>query len=175
VGVWETALAATLLAASGIQMAEIASRSEAEAFLSAALPAATAANPSYRTPGTDYSRRWLNKTTAFENNAAGGVVVSTDEIFEDFRNGVRFNQGTHQASFPIDAVAISLESTDDTTESGAKARGVLFKCPDAPCIEATWDGRKSMSGSTDIYIQDPDQRDKIFAAFRALQGKSGSP
>ena len=47
-----------------------ASKADAEAFLSRAVPAATAANPKYRTPGKDVERRWLVKTIAFREAKA---------------------------------------------------------------------------------------------------------
>jgi hypothetical protein len=161
-----------------IQMAEaavqpFASKADAEAFLSGALPVATAANPNYRTPGADYERRWLIRKIEFFRGE-GGAIVSIDEAFEDYRNGALVSRGTHEAKFGIDDVAISLETTEDVAGAGAKAQGVLFKCVGRPCIEAVWDGHKSVSASTDIYIQDERRREQILAAFRALQGTANS-
>jgi hypothetical protein len=147
------------------------SRADAEAFLSDVLPAATAANPKYRTPGTDYDRRWLIKTITFPRAEGGGVVVSIDETFEDYRDGVLVSTGTHQARFAIDDVTISPETADDESEKGGKAQGVLFQCVGPPCVHAVWDGEPSLSARTDIYIEDASQRDGILSAFRALQGK----
>jgi hypothetical protein len=147
-----------------------ASQTHAEALLSGALPAATAANPKYRTPGTDYDRRWLIKTVTF-SRAESGVIVSTDEDFEDYRDGALVSRGTHQARFAIDDVKISPETASDVSEKGEKAMGVLFQCVGAPCIHAVWDGQQSVSARTDIYIQDSNQRERILSAFRALQEK----
>jgi hypothetical protein len=170
--------ASSRVAPSEVQVAEaaaqsFASKADAEAFLSDAVPAATAANPKYRTPGTDYERRWLTRKIEFSRGESG-VIVSTDEVFEDTRNGAQISRGAHQAKFAIDDVAISLETTDDVAETGAKAQGVLFKCVGQPCIQAVWDGQPSISASTDIYIQEGRRRDQILAAFRALQGKADS-
>jgi hypothetical protein len=152
-----------------------ASKSEAEAFLARALLAATAANPKYRSPGSDVDTRWLTKTVEFKDNESGGLVVSTDESVEDYRNGALSAQRTHEAAFAIDEVAISEETTDDLTETGDKARGVLFKCVGAPCIEAVWSGEKSTSAWTDVYVQDDTQRRQILRAFRAPQRTKAGP
>ena len=152
----------------------LASASEAEAFLTRALPAATAANPKYRSPGSEVERRWLTKEIAFRQGEKGGVIVSTHELFEDYRAGALTSEGTHEATFEIDDVRISDEVSDDVAENGAKARGVMFRCVGAPCIQATWSGAKSVSASTDIYVQDASQRQRILAAFQALQRDAGA-
>ena len=152
-----------------------ASKSEAEAFLARALPAATAANPKYRSPGSDIETRWLTKTISFRATEGGVVVVSTAESVEDYRAHALSAQRTHAATFAVDDVAISEETADDLAENGEKARGVLFTCVGAPCIEAVWSGEKSMSASTDVYLQDETQRRQILDAFRALQERSASP
>jgi hypothetical protein len=152
-----------------------ASKSKAQAFLARALPAATAANPKYRSPGGDVETRWLTKTVGFKHDASGGLVVSTDESVEDYRGGALIARRNHEAAFAIDEVAISEETTDDIAETGAKARGVLFKCVGAPCIEAVWSGEKSTSAWTDVYVQDEAQRRQILDAFRALQRKKARP
>ncbi len=151
--------------------AEFASQTDGEAFLSDTLPAATAANPKYRTPATDYDRRWLIRTIAFPRAEGGGVVVSFDESADDYRHGALVSQGTHQAQFAVDDVTISPETTDDESEKGEKALGVLFQCVGAACIHAVWDGKPSLSARTDIYVQDANQRDRVLSAFRALQEK----
>ena len=88
------------------------------------------------------------------------MIVSTDEDIEDYRDGSLSSRGTHEATFAIDDVTVSPETSDqDTTESGEKAMGVIFRCVGAPCIEAVWDGQKSMSAWTDIYVQDAKSRD----------------
>jgi hypothetical protein len=186
------ALAAPLIAAlaassnpappapSEIQMADassgaFASKAEAEAFLSRAVPAATAANPKYRSANGDVETRWLTKTISFRQSESGGTIVSTDEEIEDYRNRSQTSKGSHQAAFAIDDVEISLEtSAQDTTDAGEKARGVIFRCVGAPCIKAVWNGKPSTSSSTDIYLNDPSERERIFQAFRALQTKVDS-
>jgi len=151
----------------------LASKSEAEAFLKRALPAATAANPSYRSPNSDVETRWLTKSISFDLNNAGGVGVATDEEFEEYRGGALKSRGTHQAKFALDDVAISLEASPiDTTDAGETALGVIFKCLGAPCIAAVWNGKASMSASTDVYLQKAAAREQILAAFQALQNKA---
>ena len=152
-----------------------ASKSEAEAFLAHALPAATAANPKYRSIGSDIETRWLTKKIGFRDKEGGGVIVSTSESVEDYRAGALSAQRTHAATFALDDVAISEETADDLAENGEKARGVLFTCIRAPCIEAVWGGEKSTSPSTDVYLQNETQRRQIIDAFRTLQQKSASP
>lgn len=153
----------------------LASRADAEAFLSQDVPTATSANPKYRSPGKNAATRWLTRTIAFSQSQGGGVIVSTDEDIEDYRNGSLSSRGTHEATFAIDDVTVSPETSDrDTTESGEKAMGVIFRCVAAPCIEAVWDGKKSMSAWTDIYVQDAKSREQILAAFRALQKRASS-
>ena len=150
-----------------------ASEADAAAFLSEALPAATAANPKYRTPGTDYDRRWLIKTVEFSRGERG-AIVTMDEAFEDYRDGALVSRGTHQAAFSVNDVAITLETAEDVADTGAKAQGVLFTCVGEPCIQSVWDGQKSVSARTDVYVQDAQRRDQILAAFLALQGKADS-
>jgi hypothetical protein len=172
------------------------SKAEAEAFLARALPAATAANPKYRSPGSDIETRWLTKIIRFKGNERRGVIVSTVESVEDYRGGALSAGQTHVATFRIDDVAITEETTDDLAENGEKAHGVLFKCVGAPCIEdQRSEGFHLGSGqpplerplhpvvrietftrdSTDIYLQDATQRWRIIEAFQALQQKSGPP
>jgi hypothetical protein len=168
-----TALASEVKLAGAAQT--FASKAEAEAFLSRAVPAATAANPVYRSPGKDVAMRWLTKTIAFRQSQRGSLTVSTDEDIEDYRDGSLKSRGTHQATFPIDDITVSLETSDqDTTESGEKAMGVIFRCVGAPCIDAVWDGQKSTSAWTDIYLQDAGSRNQILAAFHALQRGASS-
>src|SRR5271157_743588 len=92
-----------------------ASEADAAAFLSDALPAATAANPKYHTPGTDYDRRWLIKTVEF-SRGENGVIVAMDEAFEDYRNGALVSRGAHQATFALNDVAIAPETTEDLAD-----------------------------------------------------------
>ena len=166
----KTADNATKAAAAG----SFASPSEAEAFLTRALPAATAANPKYRSPGSEVERRWLTKEIAFRRGEKGGVIVSTHELIEDYRASALTSEGTHEATFEIDDVRLSDEVSDDVAENGGNARGVMFRCIGAPCIQAIWSGAKSVSASTDIYVQDASQRHRILAAFQALQRDAGA-
>ena len=152
----------------------VPSRAEAEAYLARAVPAATAANPKYRSPGEDVLTQWLTKSIAFHDAPGGGVIVATDETNDQYRNGALVTPGTHRATFAIDDVTVSLETADDMTETGEKALGVMFRCAGGPCIEAVWSGQKSTSSWTDIYIQDPEARERIFAAFRSLQKGAGA-
>lgn len=154
--VWLGVIASACLApawASEVKMAaseaSSASSAQAEAFLSHAIPAATAANPKYRSSGEDILTQWLTKSVSFRDAEGGGVIVSTRETNDQYRNGALVKPGTHEATFAIDDVTVSLETSDqDVTESGEKAEGVLFRCIGAPCIEAVWDGQKSMSAWT---------------------------
>jgi hypothetical protein len=169
----------TTTSASEVKLADagqaFASKAEAEAFLSRAVPAATAANPKYRSSGKEVATRWLAKTIAFRESQSGGPIVSIDEDIEEYRNGSLKSRGTHQATFPIDDVTVALETSDqDTTESGEKAMGVIFRCVGAPCIQTVRDGQKSTGAWTDIYLQEAGSRNRILDAFRALQ-KGASP
>jgi hypothetical protein len=167
--------AQTDMAAQSATVGPFESKSEAEAFLARALPAATAANPKYRSPGGDVETRWLMRTISFKDNEGGGLIVSTDEAVEDYRADKLSAQRTHTATFAIDDVVISEETTDDLAENGERARGVLFKCAGAPCIRAVWSGENSISDSTDVYLQDDTQRRRILDAFQALRRKPASP
>ena len=172
-------IAVALALASAVPMARsapepFASRAEAEAFLARAIPAATAANPKYRSPGEDVLTQWLTKSIAFHEAPDGGVIVATDETNDQYRNGALVTPGTHRATFAIDDVTVSLETADDMTENGEKALGVLFRCAGQPCIDAVWSGQKSTGSWTDIYIQDPAVRERIFAAFQSLQKGAGA-
>jgi hypothetical protein len=152
-----------------------ATPADAEAFLSRAIPAATAANPRYRSAGSDVETRWLTKSIAFRQSESGGVIVSTDEEFEKYRKDAVTSRGSHQATFAIDDLTMSLETSDqDTTENGEKAQGVMFRCVGAPCIDSVWDGKKSTSAWTDVYLHDPEMRERIFTAFMALQKKGNA-
>jgi hypothetical protein len=157
----------------GAASGSFASKAEAEAFLARAVPAATAANPKYRSPNSDLETRWLSKTISFLQSDSRGVIVSTEEEIDEYRNGALSSKGTHQATFAIDEVNVSLEtSPQDRTETGEQAQGVMFKCVGAPCIEAVWNGKQSISAWTDIYLNDADERKRIFEAFRTLQSKN---
>ena len=149
--------------------ATFANPSEAEAYLTATVPEAVAANPKYRAKGTGDLTRWTIRAIAFGKAQDGSVEVSTDETFDEYKGGKVF-PGTHHARFPIDDVTVEAEVSDaDTTESGAPALGVIFRCKGAPCIHANWNGEDSMSAWTDIYINDTNTRERVLAAFQALK------
>ncbi len=97
------------------------------------------------------------------------------EAIEDYRGGALSSRGTPEATFAIDGVRIALETASDVAENGEQAGAVMFRCVGAPCIRADWSGQKSMGASTDIYIQDATHRQRIFAAFQALQRKADLP
>jgi hypothetical protein len=167
--------AADSLYSPAMAQAPFASKAEAEAYLAHAIPAVTAANPKYRTPGNDLESRWLANTINFKTNDKGGVALSMDESIEDYRGGALVGTRTHTAALALDEVAISENTADDLAENGDKARGVMFRCTGAPCIDADWSGAKSMSAWTDIYLQDDAERGKILNALKVLQGASASP
>jgi hypothetical protein len=164
------------------------SKSETEAFLARALPAATATNPKYRSPGSDGETQRITMQISFKAGVSRGVVASIFESVRDYRSGAL---RTHRATLGIDDVAITEETTDDLAENGEKARGVLFTCVGARCIEDQSDEdihlgstpalrpvlrlETTMSASADVYLQDETQRRQIIGAFRALQAKSASP
>jgi hypothetical protein len=146
------------------------SRDEAEAYLAKALPLATAANPKYRSQGGVLTQ-WLTKSIAFapSRNPNGLSVAMSEEIL-DFRNGVQVRKGAHEAQFLIEDVRVSeLTDSKDLTETGERARGIIFNCLHGKCISATWDGAPSPSDWTDISIQDPQTRANILSAFQALK------
>ena len=142
---------------------------DAKAYLTAALPDAVSANPKYRAKVTGVLTRWTLKSIAFGKTPDDSVEVSTDETFDEYRGG-KATPGTHHARFGIDDVTVENEVSDfDTTESGAPALGVIFRCKGAPCIHANWNGDDSMSAWTDIYIDDAKTRERVLAAFQALK------
>ena len=111
---------------------------------------------------------------AFRRGEKGGVIVWSQESIEDYRASALTSEGTHEATFEIDDVRLSVEVSDDVAENSENARGVMFRCIGAPCIQAIWSGAKSVSASTDIYVQDASQRHRILAAFQALQRDAGA-
>jgi hypothetical protein len=151
----------------------VATRAETEAYLRTALPQITAANPKYRSrQDSSVLTRWLTKSIAFDAASNGGVIVSTDETYDEYRGDAAPRPNTHRAKFPIDDVTIAMESCEhDLTESGQEAKGVIFGCKGAPCIDAVWKGASSKGSWTDIYVEDAETRARVFAAFKALQNK----
>ena len=107
--------------------------------------------PQVSYPGTDYDRRWLIKTVTFSRADTGGIIISLDEDFEDYRGGGLASRGTHQARFAIDDVTISPETTDDLSDEGEKALGVLFQCAGAlACTPSGTENRRSAPEPTSI-------------------------
>ena len=150
-----------------------ATGAQAETYLRSALPQITAANPKYRSKqDSAMLTRWLTKSIAFDAAANGGVIVSTEETYDQYSGDASPKPNTHQAKFPIDDVTIAMESSEhDLTEAGEEAKGVMFRCKGAPCIDAVWNGAPSKGSWTDIYVEDAATRARVFAAFKALQNK----
>ncbi len=174
-----TACVATLLgfcAAASAQSAPaaaeppaFASPSAAEDYLVKTLPDAVAANPRYRSKDTGVITRWTVHSIAFRKADDGSVEASTDESYDEYRQG-KAQPGTHHARFEIDDVTIEPEvSVHDVTEAGKDALGVIFRCKGAPCIHALWSDVPAMSAWTDIYIQDDETRARVLSAFQALK------
>ena len=71
-----------------------------------------------------------------------------------------------------DVMVFPETSAADTTESGQKAQGVIFRCASStPCIEAVLNVQKSIGAETDIYLQDPTSREQILAAVQSTATK----
>lgn len=153
-----------------------ATKAEAEAFLTKALPEVTAANPRYRAPGGDIETRWLTKAITFSPSADRGVWIATHEAVLDYRGDAVVREGSHDAAFAINSINVALiAASGEIVDKLDAAAGVLFKCRGAPCIETDRDGVKSMDAATDISVADPVALARIAAAFRALQRGSGLP
>jgi len=153
---------------------EFQSRDDAEAYLARAIPLATAGNPKYRGSEPGVLTQWLTKTVKFSPSAnPNGILVSTSEIYLEFRNGVQSATATHDVEFTIEDVRIS-ERTDDSTltEFGEKALGVIFNCQAGKCIHSRWNGAASNVDWSDISIQDPSLRANILKAFQVLKQAS---
>jgi hypothetical protein len=154
--------------------APLSTKEDAEAFLSKELPLATAANPKYR--GEDGAlTQWLTKEITFSSSKnPNGVLVRMSESVLNFKNGAQISAGSHEVQFQIEDVAVSLlTDSQDFTETGEQAQGVIFKCVSGKCVAHKWDGVGSMSDWTDISIQDQETREKILAAFQALKRAAG--
>ena len=166
------------MAHSGIYTAtatEFLSRDDAQAFLARGLPLATAANPIYIAKADKAQTQWLTKSIRFADGPAGrGIEVTMDEEFTELRAGVR-TAGTHQASFWLGDVGISVRTDDSTlTPSGDSAVAVLFTCDAPQCVRASWNGAQSSADWTDISIQDAAVRGRILAAFEFLKAAGGA-
>ena len=162
--------ASALCAFAGEAMAEeFASRAEAQHYLAAELPRATAANPNYRTLSDGTVSQWLTQEIQFGDNA----TVRMRERYTQEKDG-KTAPGTHEATFSLAEVEI-LDFTEagDVTPEGAPARGVLFKCKAPGCVAAAWGSQPSKADKTDISIQDDATRAKILGAFRFLKTNAG--
>lgn len=99
-----------------------------------------------------------------------GVEVATEEHYTQTKDG-KTTPNTHRAKFALADVDISEHSNpDDVTPSGEPAIGVSFKCTTPKCILAHWGGQASQSDWTDVYLQEPEVRAKVLAAFQFLKG-----
>jgi hypothetical protein len=140
--------------------APLAPKEAAEKFLAEALPAATAANPKFRT-GEGVLSAWITRTVKFEDaKGSNDVIVSMSEDALEFRNGAQ-----------TATVAIT-ERRDLGTiaETGEPAMSVMFQCNAGKCIRAAYDGKPADVDMTDISIQDAAARAKVLAAFQMLKG-----
>jgi hypothetical protein len=164
----------TTLAPRSVEMASekinFSSREEAEAYLTKALPLATAANPKYRS-ANGVLTQWLTRSIAFApSRNPNGISVAMSEDILDFRNGVEIRKGAHETQFLIEDVRVSeLKDSKDLTENGEKAEGIIFNCASGKCVSATWNGTPSSSEWTDISLQNAETREKILVAFQALK------
>jgi hypothetical protein len=161
-----------------IVMADVSEPStpaQAEDFLSKILPLATAANPKYRSGGSSELTQWLTKSVRFSASPKPpGIVISMSEEAAVFQGGAQTAVNSHQATFAIEDVhIIEYEYPADTTETGEKAVGVLFKCDAGKCIRSSWNGQQSDKAEADLYIYDPALRARILRAFAILREAAG--
>jgi hypothetical protein len=163
-------LSFALCALAGQAMAEdFTSRAQAQNYLAAELPRATAANPKYRTLSDGTVSRWLTQEVRFGDNNS----VEMRERYTQTRDGKTI-PGTHEATFSLADVEISdLTEAGDVTPQGAPARGVLFQCRTPGCVAAKWSGQPSKADKTDISLQDDATRARVLAAFRYLKTSVG--
>jgi hypothetical protein len=150
-------------------------RQSAEEFLARALPAATAANPRYRSGKQGVTMAWIAKSIKFSPGApAGRLVIMSEEALE-FHDGVLSATGAHEVEFAIEDVAISARTDSGTlTEKGEPGLAVIFNCNQGKCIRVIRDGAPSSEDFTDISIQDVATRDKILKAFLAVKQGGGA-
>lgn len=154
----------------------ISHRQAAEAFLAKALPAATAANPKYRSGDGGELTAWLTKSIRFAPTAKlGGVSVAMSEEAVAFRDGARSAVNAHEATFAIEDVHISeYRYPADVTEAGEPAIGILIKCDSGKCIRSKWNGAESSTDQADLYVYDATARAKILEAFNTLKNAAGN-
>ncbi len=144
-----------------------ATRAQAIAYLSDALPKATRDNPKYLTQTDGTLSQWLTDALAFTGD--GPVTVTMRESYTQTKAG-ETTPGRHEAAFSLADVTITeFSEPADVTPTGAPARGVLFTCAKPGCIAAKWGDKPSRADKTDISIQDDETRAHILAAFRRLQ------
>jgi hypothetical protein len=148
---------------------DFATRQQAMDYISTALAAAVAANPSYLTKSSGARTRWFTDKVSFETDADGAVVVTMHEHFVATKDG-KSVEAKHEARFSSADVHIDpyLE-VGDVTPAGAAAVGIAIACKTRGCIAAVWGEVASKSDSTDFYVQDVATRDRLLAAFRRLQ------
>jgi len=139
------------------------------------LPLATADNPRYRSTGSDDLTAWLIKNVKFGvDPATKGLSYTSDEVAIVFRNGAQVAENTHEVTFPLQDVEVSvLDYDSDFTEKGDKAVGILFKCASEGCVHSIWNGQASTAAQSDVYIQDSKLRAEIFKAFGILKKPPG--
>ncbi|HEY1941715.1 MAG TPA: hypothetical protein VGH40_06275 [Roseiarcus sp.] len=157
-----------------IVMADVSEPStpeQAAEFLSKILPMATAANPKYRSGASSELTQWLTKTVHFSASPKPpGIVISMSEEAAVFQGGAQTAVNSHQATFAIEDVhIIEYEYPADTTETGEKAVGVMFKCDAGNCIRSSWNGHESDKSEADLYVYDPTVRARILRAFGILR------
>lgn len=155
-----------LSAFAGHAMAEdFASRAQAQNYLAAELPRATAANPKYRTLSDGTVSQWLMQEIRFGDNHK----VEMRETYTQAKDG-KTTPETHEAAFSLADVEISeFTEAGDVTPEGAPSRGVLFRCTTPGCVAAKWGGHPSKADKTDISLQDDATRARVLAAFRYLK------
>jgi len=145
--------------------------SSAEDFLSRILPLATAANPKYRQADAGELNEWLTKSVRFATSSKPpGIRLAMSEENLVFRDGAQIGVNSHEVEFAIgDVHIIEYEYPSDTTESGEKAVGVMFKCNSGQCIRSTWNGHESAKGEADLYLFDAALRARILRAFMIVE------
>lgn len=158
-------VASALSTFAGHAMAEdFASRAQAQDYLAAELPRATAANPKYRTLSDGTVSQWLTLEVRFDKTR-----VEMRESYTQTKDG-KTTPGTHEAAFLLADVEVAeFTEAGDVTPEGAPARGVLFRCKAPGCVAAKWGGQPSKADKTDISLQDDATRARVLAAFRFLQ------
>jgi hypothetical protein len=149
-------------------------RQAAQDFLSRTLPLATAGNPKYRSGGGEELTAWLTKSVHFAPGPrASGTKIAMSEEAIVFRDGAQTAINAHEVAFAIEDVRIfEYEYPSDTTETGEKAVGVMFRCKTGKCIRSKWNGQVSDAQEADLYLQDATLRGRILKAF-AILAKAG--